>query len=49
MERAIVTAQDYIRSYYAATANDQTRYPALEGTVKMYASSAEDFPASQPR
>jgi glycine/D-amino acid oxidase-like deaminating enzyme len=29
-----VTAQDYIRSYYAATANDQTRYPALEGTVK---------------
>ncbi|HET6387850.1 FAD-binding oxidoreductase [Hyphomicrobium sp.] len=29
-----MTAQDYIRSYYAATANDQTRYPALEGTVK---------------
>lgn len=32
--RAIVTAQEYIRSYYAATANDQTRYPVLEGTVK---------------
>jgi glycine/D-amino acid oxidase-like deaminating enzyme len=29
-----VTAQDYIRSYYAATANDETRYPILEGTVK---------------
>lgn len=29
-----VTAQDHIRSYYAATANDRTRYPALEGTVK---------------
>ncbi|MFT3730563.1 MAG: FAD-binding oxidoreductase [Hyphomicrobium sp.] len=29
-----MTAQDYIRSYYAATVNDQTRYPALEGTVK---------------
>jgi gamma-glutamylputrescine oxidase len=33
-QRAIVTAQDYIRSYYAATVNDETRYPALEGTVK---------------
>ncbi|MBS0240211.1 MAG: FAD-binding oxidoreductase [Proteobacteria bacterium] len=33
-QRLIVTAQDYIRSYYAATANDQTRFPALEGTVK---------------
>jgi glycine/D-amino acid oxidase-like deaminating enzyme len=33
-QRANVTAQDYIRSYYAATANDQTGYPALEGTVK---------------
>ena len=29
-----VTAQDHINSYYAATANDRTRYPALEGTVK---------------
>lgn len=29
-----VTAQDHIQSYYAATANDRTRYPALEGTVK---------------
>ncbi|MET0407965.1 MAG: FAD-binding oxidoreductase [Hyphomicrobium sp.] len=29
-----MTAQDYIRSYYAATANDQVRYPVLEGTVK---------------
>jgi glycine/D-amino acid oxidase-like deaminating enzyme len=29
-----VTAQNYIPSYYAATANDRTRYPALEGTVK---------------
>lgn len=29
-----VTSQDHINSYYAATANDRTRYPALEGTVK---------------
>jgi glycine/D-amino acid oxidase-like deaminating enzyme len=29
-----VTAQDHIQSYYAATANDRRRYPALEGTVK---------------
>jgi glycine/D-amino acid oxidase-like deaminating enzyme len=29
-----VTAQNYISSYYTATANDLTRYPALEGTVK---------------
>jgi glycine/D-amino acid oxidase-like deaminating enzyme len=29
-----VTAQNHISSYYAATANDRTRYPALEGTVK---------------
>lgn len=29
-----VTAQDHINSYYAATANDRTRYPALEGTLK---------------
>jgi glycine/D-amino acid oxidase-like deaminating enzyme len=33
-QRVIVTAQDYIRSYYAATANDDVRYPTLEGTVK---------------
>ena len=32
--RAIVTAQDHTASYYAATANDATRYPALEGTVQ---------------
>ena len=32
--RAIVKAQDHTASYYAATANDATRYPALEGTVK---------------
>lgn len=29
-----MTAQGYISSYYTATANDRTRYPALEGTVK---------------
>lgn len=32
--RASVAAQDYPRSYYAATANDSTRYPVLEGSVK---------------
>ena len=32
--RALVKAQNHIASYYAATANDRTRYPALEGTVK---------------
>lgn len=29
-----MTAQDHTKSYYAATANDRTRHPALEGTVK---------------
>ncbi|HEY8194731.1 MAG TPA: FAD-binding oxidoreductase [Hyphomicrobium sp.] len=29
-----MTAQGYISSYYTTTANDLTRYPALEGTVK---------------
>ena len=33
-KRAAVTAQDHTKSYYAATANDRTRHPALEGTVK---------------
>ena len=32
--RALVKAQNHIASYYAATANDRTRHPALEGTVK---------------
>ena len=32
--RALVKAQNHIASYYAATANDGTRHPALEGTVK---------------
>ena len=32
--RAPVKAQNHIASYYAATANDGTRHPALEGTVK---------------
>lgn len=26
--------EDHIASYYVATANDRTRYPALEGTIK---------------
>ncbi|MCC7251643.1 FAD-dependent oxidoreductase, partial [Hyphomicrobium sp.] len=25
---------EHINSYYAATANDDTRYPSLKGTVK---------------
>jgi gamma-glutamylputrescine oxidase len=29
-----VTAQDHTASYYAATANDATRYPLLEGSVQ---------------
>lgn len=29
-----MTAQDHIKSYYASTANDATRYPRLEGSVK---------------
>ena len=29
-----MSPQDHIQSYYAATANDRTRYPALEGTLK---------------
>ncbi|HVJ76564.1 MAG TPA: FAD-binding oxidoreductase, partial [Hyphomicrobium sp.] len=29
-----MTVQDDILSYYTATANERTRYPALEGTVK---------------
>jgi len=29
-----VTGTKYINSYYAATANDDTRYPRLQGTVK---------------
>jgi glycine/D-amino acid oxidase-like deaminating enzyme len=33
-KRAIVTVQGDIFSYYTATANERTRYPALEGTVK---------------
>ena len=32
--RAIVTAQDHTASYYAATANDATRHPLLEGSVQ---------------
>jgi gamma-glutamylputrescine oxidase len=32
--RVIVTAENHIASYYAATANDRTQHPSLEGTVK---------------
>ena len=27
-------AEPYVKSYYAATVNDQTRYPRLEGSVR---------------